>query len=59
MLRILSIGLLAAAVAMIPSTLEVKSGHHEAGRVDEYEYLAEAHAACGNWSQKCHFPLQR
>ena len=55
MLRRLSIGLLAAAVAMIPNPLEAKSGDHEAGKVDEYEYLAEAHAACGNWSQNAIF----
>ena len=55
MLRIHLIGFLAAAVVMTPSTLEVKSGHYEAGRVDEYEFLAEAHAACGNWSQNAIF----
>ena len=55
MLRRLSIGLLAAAVAMISNPFEAKSGDHEAGNVYEYEYLAEANAACGNWSQKAIF----
>ena len=55
MLRRHSIGLLASAVAMIPSTLETKSGNHEAGRVYEYAYLAESQAACGNWSQNASF----
>ena len=55
MLCRLSIGLLASAVAMIPSTLEAKSGNHEAGSVHEYTYLVEAHAACGNWSQNAIF----
>ena len=55
MLRRLSIGLLASAVGMIPSTLKAKSGNHEAARVYEYTYLAEAHAACGNWSQNAIF----
>ena len=55
MLRRLFIGLMAAAVAMIPNHLEAKSGNHEAGKVYEYEYLAEAHAACGNWSQNAIF----
>ena len=55
MLCRLSIGLLASAVAMIPRSLEAKSGNHEAGRVHEYTYWAEAHAACGNWSQNAIF----
>ena len=55
MLRRLFIGLMAAAVAMIPNHLEAKSGNHEAGKVYEYEYLDEAHAACGNWSQNAIF----
>ena len=55
MLHRLSIGLLAAAVAMISNPLEAKSGDHEVKKVYEYEYLAEAHAACGNWSQKAIF----
>ena len=50
MIRRLSIGLLAAAVAMISNPLEAKSGNHEAGKVYEYEYLAETPAVCGNWS---------
>jgi hypothetical protein len=44
-LRRLSIGLLASAVAVIPNTLDAKSGNHEAGGVYEYAYLAEAYAA--------------
>jgi len=55
MLRRHSIGLLASAVAMIPSTLEAKSGNHEEGRVYEYAYLAEAQAARENWSQNAIF----
>ncbi len=55
MLRRLSIGLLASAVAMTINPLEAKSGNHEAGKVYEYEYLAEAHVACGNWSQNAIF----
>ena len=55
MLRRLSIGLLAYVVAMIPNPLEAKSGNHEAGKVYEYDSLAEAHAACGNWSQNAIF----
>ena len=55
MLRRLSSGLLASTVAMILSTLDAKSGNHEAGGVYEYAYLAEAHAACGNWSQNAIF----
>ena len=55
MLRRRSIDLLASAVAMIPSTLEAKSGNHEAGRVYEYAYLAEAQAARENWSQNAIF----
>ena len=55
MLRRLSIGLLASAVAVIPNTLDAKSGNHEAGGVYEYAYLAEAYAACGNWSQNAIF----
>ena len=55
MLGRLFIGLMAAPVAMIPNHLEAKSGNHEAGKVYEYEYLAEAHAACGNWSQNAIF----
>ena len=55
MIRRLSIERLASTVAMIPSTLEAKSGNHEAGRVYEYTYLAEANSACGNCSQNAIF----
>ena len=55
MLRRLSIRLLAAAVAMISNPLEARSRNYEAGKVYEYEYLAEARVACGNWSQKAIF----